>query len=79
MAQQTQTTTVEVEVFALVDADGNVVASHDPDLLGELYEEHVGAEHGTGRRVVKLVVSVPVGPVVLRGTVPAEPEATLSV
>jgi hypothetical protein len=69
---------VTVDVWCLVDADGNVVASHDEELLAELYEEHVGTDAGTARRRVKLTVSVPVGTLTLRGTVPPEAEGTLA-
>jgi hypothetical protein len=73
MAQHT------VEVWVMVDADGNAVASHDADLLGELYDDHVGNDAGTARRVVKVELTVAVEPIVLRGTVPAEPEGVLNV
>jgi hypothetical protein len=68
----------EVEVWVLVDADGNAVASTDPDQLADLYDEQVSADAGTPRRRVRVVLTVEVADVVLRGTIPAEPEGALS-
>jgi hypothetical protein len=76
MAQQT----TQVEVWVLVDENGDAVASCDQDCLSDLYEEKIGTDHATGRRVVKVVLTVPLPrPVELSGTVPEEGEATLAV
>jgi hypothetical protein len=74
-------TTTQVEVWVLVDENGDAVSSCDPDCLSDLYEEHIGSDHATGRRVVKVVLTVPLPkPVELSGVVPAdEGEATLAV
>jgi hypothetical protein len=70
----------EVEVWVLVDSDGNAVATADESLLDELYDEQVGGVAGLARRRVRVVLTVPVPEeTVLRGTVPAEGEATLTV
>lgn len=70
----------EVELWVLVDQDGNAVVSTEESDLAELYDEKVGNDARFVRRVVKVVLSVPVmTEVTLRGTVPAEGEASLSV
>jgi hypothetical protein len=63
--------TCEVEVYVLVDGDGNYVASEDADALADRYDEVAGNDAATARRRVKVVLTVPL-PVeaVLRGTVP---------
>lgn len=49
----------ECQVFLLVGACGNHVASHDRDLLTEIWEEQIGNSLA-GSRIVELTVSVPV-------------------
>ena len=55
----TEKKTCEVEVWVLVDADGNYVASASEDALADLYDADVGADASTGRRVVKVTLTVP--------------------
>lgn len=63
--------TCEVEVYVLIDSDGNYVASEDADALADRYDEVAGNDSATARRRIKVVLTVPL-PVeaVLRGTVP---------
>lgn len=49
-----------LEVWVMVDNDGNHVASHQEDQLLDLYEEHVqGLSDAEGTRRVKVLVKVP--------------------
>lgn len=68
--------TFDCDVWILMDSEGNHVASHDPDRLGDLYTEDIGGDFSGGLRRVKVTVSIP-HPVALeaRATVPAEPAA----
>lgn len=74
-------TTIQVEVWVLVDENGDYIASHDVDQLGEIYESQISADCGTAKRKVKVLLTVPLPePVTLTGTVPAEPtEGSLQV
>lgn len=74
--------TKECEMFLLVDANGDYVASDtEAGLLGQ-YDEDVGRDDDTPvpYRIVRVVVTVPL-PVVptLTGTVPADGDAVLQV
>lgn len=69
-----------IEVWVLVDEQGNHVCSPDADSLAELYEEKIGGTAELARRVLRLVVLVPLPEaVVLRGEAPVEGEAQLTV
>ncbi len=61
----------EVEVWVLIDSNGDYVASDDADLLNERYEERVqevSAAEGTRR--IKITLKVPLPAVIeLTGTV----------
>lgn len=71
---------IDVMVYVLVDEGGNVVASHDESLLGDLYDEHVNEAAGVGRRVVKLTLSMPLPEAVeISLSVPGEPAPTAAV
>jgi hypothetical protein len=48
-----------VEIWVIVDEDGNYVAHTDKDALEERYEEEVGRSSGAATRVVRLTVNVP--------------------
>ena len=68
----------EVEVFVMIDSDGNYVAHHDGDRLGEFFEEETGSEVKDvgGMRVVRIVVKVPLPEMIeLKGEVAAEEQA----
>lgn len=70
-----------VEVWVLVDDNGDCVASHDEEQLVELYESCVqSVSHANGLRRVKVILTVPL-PEIVRGTgtVPQEGTATLEV
>jgi hypothetical protein len=70
----------ECEVYLLVDSDGNYVTATSQDCLSETYDNDIGSDSGLGRRVVKLIVKVPVQEEVsLTGDVPEEGEASLSI
>ncbi len=72
--------THQVEVYVLVDSDGNYACSPDKDNLADLYDEEVGNGAEFARRVLKLTVAVAVPEfVTLSGTAPAEGEAALTV
>jgi hypothetical protein len=61
----------EIEVWVLVDSDGNAVAHTDRDSIAELYDEQIGGESAMARRLVKLSLKIPVpAEVALTGTVP---------
>lgn len=61
----------DVELWVLVDEDGNHVAHHDVDQLADLYDEAIGGDAGKARRVVKVTLSVPMPEVTeLTGVVP---------
>ena len=56
---------VSVELWILVNQDGDYVASHDPGVLNELWEEVVGPmNEAAGFRTVKVIVRVPVPTVI---------------
>lgn len=67
--------TTTVEVWVLVDEDGNYVASHDVDRLCEEYDDVIGGDRdSTSFRRIKVTLTVPLPkPVELTGVVPAEP------
>jgi hypothetical protein len=65
-----------VEVWVLMDGEGNYVCCEDRDGLKDRYEEIVGELDGGPTRVLKLSVAVPYPkPVELAGAVGAEPAA----
>ncbi len=70
----------EVEVWVLVDSNGEYVAGADPDSLADLYDEQVGGGAERARRMVKVVLKMPVPEyATMVGVVPAEEDGTLSV
>lgn len=67
---------IEVEVFVLVDADGDYRTGHDEESVNELFNSDLNSDGA--RRMVKVVLQVPKPTaVVLRGEVPAEPEGEI--
>jgi hypothetical protein len=65
---------VTVEVFVLVDADGNYASHEDAGLLLDRFEEEVGEKPTIPTRVLCIQVKVPKPrEVVLVGEVKAEP------
>lgn len=71
--------TIEVVVFVMVDEDGNAVATlgdgDSRENLADLYDEQIGAGTEVARRVVKVVLTVPIPePVVLSAELPADKE-----
>ncbi len=72
--------THECEIWLLCDENGDFVVAADAEALAVRYEEEIGGGPELARRVVKLIVKVPVPSyVTLAGTAPAEGEATLEV
>lgn len=69
---------IEVEVWVLVDANGNAAADCDPDHLKDEYEADYGEalDPQTPSRVVKIKLRIPApAPVELAAEVPAEANA----
>ena len=63
------------EIWVLVDANGDYVATDDPDALVEQYEERVGElAQADGFRKVKVTVSVPLPEVIEAAAEVAEDE-----
>ena len=63
----------ECEVWVLVDADGNYVASDDAGHLGERYDDTIGNSADMARRVVRITVRIPTpAPLQVSVDVPAE-------
>ncbi len=76
MANET-TNTATVEIWVLVDEEGDYVALDCPDALHERYDEVHSTEQRDLRctRRVKITLTIPLPrPVELVGTVAAEPE-----
>lgn len=69
--------TCEIEVWVLVDEDGNAVADCNPDHLKDEYEADVGElETHVARRVVKITLTIPKPQAVsLACVIPAEVNA----
>lgn len=63
----------EIEVFILMDADGNFITTHDADNIKDEWDTHIGNEpvHPTRLMRIKLNVPLPVE-INLAATVPAE-------
>lgn len=72
---------IEVELFLLVDSNGDRVCGLTADAAREMYESDIGnLNECEGFRLVKLLVKVPLPEVVaLTGTAPAQGAATLSI
>jgi len=68
---------VQVEVWVLVDQDGDYVVGKDNESLAELYDDQVGGDRDTlSLRRVKITLNVPKPkPVELTATVAEEPAA----
>lgn len=49
----------EITVYVMVDEAGEAIATTDESNLSDLYEEIVGGDHGSAKRIVKLVVKIP--------------------
>lgn len=66
----------QVEVWVLVDEDGNYVACEDAGDIHVRYDEVVGGDRDMlSMRRIKVTLTVPLPkPVELVGTVPAEPD-----
>ncbi len=73
--------TTTIEVWVLVDENGDHVASHDVDLLDELYADTIGDGESLGMRYVKCTLTVPLPTTIeLTGEVKDEPNtATMTV
>lgn len=73
-------TTKELEIFAIIDSDGDYAVGADRDEAAERYENNVGDIDDTdGFRIVRLVVQVPVPEVVtLSGEVSVVAEPVLT-
>lgn len=50
---------LDVEVWVMVDEDGNYAVHHDKDELEQRYEEEVGRTSGAATRVVRVALKVP--------------------
>lgn len=65
--------TTQVEVWCLVDEAGNYAVGIDAEAAAEKYGEDVGESDAVAKRLVKVVLTVPIPkPVELVGVVPAE-------
>jgi hypothetical protein len=66
-----------LEVWILVDSDGDYVASHDADALNGMYADELQElEEAAGIRRIKVTLTVPLPtPIELTGEVAAEPVA----
>lgn len=66
---------VDIEVWVLVDEGGDYQVGATADDVAERYQSEVGADDATAKRLVKVVLKVPLPkPVELVGEVPAEAE-----
>jgi hypothetical protein len=66
-----------VEVYVVIDENGDVIATHDADKIGDLWEECVGPPDASAcRRIVKVTLTIPTPkPIEMAATVAAEPAA----
>lgn len=70
--------TMEVELWVLVDSDGNYSVGSSEDDCNQRFEDEIGTVQGN-RRLYSLLLTVPdPKPVTLRATLPAEPAETLT-
>lgn len=70
----------QIEVWVLVDEDGEYVMAKEAAELAEQYKVEINGGAELARRVVKLAVAVAVEPfVTLVGEAPAEGKASLTV
>jgi hypothetical protein len=70
----------QIEVWVIVDENGDYSTGHDQESAGTAYDDNIGSASGTARRAIKVMLSVPLPvPVELTGTVPVEGDAELSV
>lgn len=69
--------TVELEVWVVVDENGDYSTGNDGDQAAERYGEEIGGDQGTiGLRRVKLTITVPLpAPIELTAEVSAEETA----
>lgn len=64
----------EIEVWVIVDEDGEYAVATEQDAAEEAYDESVGGSDC--RRAIKITLKVPLPkPIELRGEVPEEPVA----
>ena len=64
---------IEVEVWVLVDGDEQAIASEDRDHCHERYAEQIGEESTTPRRLIRVMLKVPVPEIVqVAVEIPAE-------
>lgn len=49
---------MKLSILILVNTDGDFVASHDADLLDELFDEHIGGTR-VGNRTLTLELEIP--------------------
>jgi hypothetical protein len=65
--------TCEIEVWVMVNENGEYEVGCDEDEVGERYSDNIN--DNLARRAVKVILTVPMPkPVTMRGTVPAEAE-----
>jgi hypothetical protein len=70
MTQRTEKPTAALEIWAMVNEDGEYVATHDEDNLSDLYDDCIGGTP-TNCRTVKLNLTVPLPqPIEVSGEVP---------
>lgn len=67
--------TVDIEVWVLVDENGDYVAiDDDVDALEQRYDDAIGGVSNLARRIIQITLKVPIPvPIKLWGTVPPEP------
>ena len=70
---------VDVEVFVMVDQDGDAVASTDKDNLADLWADNIG-DVPPGSRVVRIALKIPRPKVTtVAATLPELPEPSAAV
>lgn len=63
----------EVEVWVMVDEEGNYVATTSSDELSEAYDSHEDSDANLGSRVIKITLKVPLPtPIEITATVLAD-------
>ena len=71
----------EIEIFILIDADGDYVTSKDKGDIDQLYLDEITDASGISKRFITVKLNVPLpAEIVVSASIPAEPNgATVSV
>ena len=70
----------EVEIFVLVDENGDWVVHTEQEELGGLYEEAIGTDSGLGKRVYSVKIQLPAPATVtvnVEADIPEQPAITV--